>query len=91
MNHAVLLKILIYLKGEDQYIPWLPAYKILSKNNRYISSDKNYDDFKSHLAQMVMSVYNKLGVNEIPGEPYYNQLTRILIINLACLIGLEYY
>lgn len=89
LNHSILLKILTYLKKEDQYAPWSRAYDIFSEYNRYLGDDNSTCQFNSFVAEQVAPIYRKLGVNEIPSEHHLNRQLRGLVIDLACTVGIK--
>ncbi|XP_065372517.1 aminopeptidase N-like [Calliphora vicina] len=89
LNHDILLKMLTYLKKEYHYAPWYTANDIINNFNIYLSSDANYNDLKFFLAEMVGPIYDKLGINDVPGDPHYQKYTRNVIIDIACLAGIE--
>lgn len=88
MQHEILFELLTYLPAEDQYAPWSTANGILTGINRYLTGDSEYGEFKFFVAQMVETIYEKLGVNDIPGEQHYQPYIRSIAINLACLAEL---
>lgn len=89
LDHGTLLNLLTYLKQEDQYAPWSTAYTILHTYDHYLAQHENYNDFQYFLAQLVGPIFRKLGVDEVPGEHYYNKKTRSIILDLACGVGLK--
>ncbi|XP_037811881.1 uncharacterized protein LOC119603780 [Lucilia sericata] len=89
LDHKILLNMMTYLKQEDQYAPWSTASGIVNAFNRYLSGDVNYAHFKYFVSELVAPIYEKLGVNDVPGEHHYQKYTRNVVINLACLAGVK--
>ncbi|TMW48648.1 hypothetical protein DOY81_006278 [Sarcophaga bullata] len=87
LNHSILLDMMVYLKQEDQYAPWATAEKIINTYNRYLSGDSDYKHFQEYVAELVANIYEKLGVNDEPGEQHYQKYTRNSVVNIACLAG----
>ncbi|XP_030370583.1 aminopeptidase N [Scaptodrosophila lebanonensis] len=87
--HSTLLTLLTYLPKEDQYAPWSTANTAITLFNRYLSGDKDYDNFRFYVSELVSEQYDKFGVNDVHGEQHLAKFTRNLIINLACLAGLD--
>lgn len=89
LHHAALLKMMTYLKQEDQYAPWSTANGIVNVFNRFLSGDVKYFLLKAFVAEQIGPIYEKLGVNDVPGEHHYQKYTRNVVINMACLMGVE--
>ncbi|XP_067616539.1 aminopeptidase N-like [Eurosta solidaginis] len=89
LPHSILLELMAYLPGEDQYAPWYAAYTILTTYNAYLNGDSDYSEFKQYVALLVSNIYEKLGVNEVPGEQLLRKITRNRAVNLACLVSVE--
>ncbi|XP_004523069.1 aminopeptidase N [Ceratitis capitata] len=89
LSHSVYLNLLQYLTNEDQYAPWTTAYSVISTFNRYLNGDEDYAKFQFFIAALVTNIYEKLGVNDVSGEQHLTKFTRNVVINLACLAGIE--
>uniref|UniRef100_W8BQH0 Aminopeptidase n=1 Tax=Ceratitis capitata TaxID=7213 RepID=W8BQH0_CERCA len=89
LPHNILLKLLTYLPGEDQYAPWSAANAIINNYNAYLSGDADYDDFKYFIKSLVNNTYELLGVNDVHAEPLLRKYTRNIVVNVACLVGVE--
>uniref|UniRef100_T1PH43 Aminopeptidase n=1 Tax=Musca domestica TaxID=7370 RepID=T1PH43_MUSDO len=89
LAHSVLLDMMTYLPKEDQYAPWSTANGIINVYNRYLSGDAKYYDFQMFVAEIVTPIYEKLGINDVPGEHHYQKYTRNAVINMACLAGIQ--
>ncbi|KAH8382803.1 hypothetical protein KR009_005333 [Drosophila setifemur] len=87
--HATLLKLLTYLPMEDQYSPWSAANTVITLFNRYLSGDSEYADFQFYVSALVTDQFDKFGVNDLSGEQHLVKFTRNLLINIACLAGVE--
>ncbi|XP_017124110.1 aminopeptidase N [Drosophila elegans] len=87
--HATLLELLTYLPQEDQYSPWSAANTVITLFNRYLSGDADYANFQFYVRALVSQQYDKFGVNDLSGEQHLVKYTRNLLINIACLAGLE--
>ncbi|XP_034485276.1 aminopeptidase N [Drosophila innubila] len=87
--HATLLQLLTYLPKEDQYAPWSAANTAITLFNRYLSSDSAYEHFQFYVNHLVNEQYDKFGVNDVHGEQHLAKYTRNVVINIACLAGLE--
>ncbi|XP_044314598.1 aminopeptidase N [Drosophila rhopaloa] len=87
--HATLLELLTYLPQEDQYSPWSAANTVITLFNRYLSGDADYAHFQFYVRELVSQQYDKFGVNDLSGEQHLVKFTRNLLINIACLAGLE--
>jgi len=87
--HATLLQLLTYLPQEDQYSPWSAANTVITLFNRYLSGDADYANFQFYVRELVSLQYDKFGVNDLNGEQHLVKFTRNLLINIACLAGLE--
>ncbi|KAH8417486.1 hypothetical protein KR222_000997, partial [Zaprionus bogoriensis] len=87
--HATLLQLLTYLPQENQYAPWSAANTAITLFNRYLSGDEDYAHFQSYVKELVSEQYDKFGVNDVHGEQHLAKFTRNVIINVACLVGLE--
>lgn len=79
LQHGILLEMLIYLKKEDQYAPWVVASDIIRDCNKL----KHFEVFKEFVRELVWPAFNKFGVDEISGEHHYDKYTRNEIIKLA--------
>ena len=89
LSHSILLEMMMYLTQEDQYAPWATASGIITTYNRYLSGDNEYKNFQKFVSDMVAPIFEKLGVNDEPGEHHYQKYTRNTVINIACLAGIE--
>ncbi|KAH8346509.1 hypothetical protein KR084_001696 [Drosophila pseudotakahashii] len=87
--HATLLELLTYLPQEDQYSPWSAANTVITLFNRYLSGDADYANFQFYVRELVSLQYDKFGVNDLNGEQHLVKFTRNLLVNIACLAGLE--
>lgn len=87
--HATLLQLLTYLPQENQYAPWSAANTAITLFNRYLGSDESYEHFQSYVRELVSEQYDKFGINDLPGEQHLVKFTRNVVINIACLAGLE--
>ncbi|XP_017073636.1 aminopeptidase N [Drosophila eugracilis] len=87
--HSTLLQLLTYLPQEDQYSPWSAANTVITLFNRYLSGDADYANFQFYVRQLVSLQYDKFGVNDLNGEQHLVKFTRNVLINIACLAGLE--
>lgn len=82
------LEIMNYLERETDHIPWDSAERALFLYNRWLLESPVYDDFQDFVLKNVVTMYNKLGVNVIDGEPRLDRYARQIAIHLACLHGL---
>ncbi|KAM7359496.1 uncharacterized protein ACRADG_013108 [Cochliomyia hominivorax] len=89
LTHDILMKLMTYLKQEDQYAPWATASGIFNNYNRYLCGDEKYDDLKFFIAEQITPIFERLGVNDVPGEQHYVKSTRNIVINLACLADVK--
>uniref|UniRef100_A0A1I8P0A9 Aminopeptidase n=1 Tax=Stomoxys calcitrans TaxID=35570 RepID=A0A1I8P0A9_STOCA len=89
LNHAILLEMLTYLPSEVEYAPWSTANGIINIYNRYLGGDNDYKVFQEFVAEIVTPIYEKLGINDVPGEHHYQKFTRNVAINMACLAGIN--
>ncbi|XP_017141907.2 aminopeptidase N [Drosophila miranda] len=89
LNHSTLFDLLSYLKNENEYAPWSTANTILTVFDSYLRGDEQYSEFSSFVVQQIDGIFNRLGVNEIPGEHYLNNYLRVVLISLACQVGSE--
>lgn len=87
--HGTLLQLLTYLPKEDQYAPWSAANTVITLFNRYLSSDSAYAHFQFYVNHLVNEQFDKFGVNDVHGEQHLAKYTRNVVINVACLAGLE--
>lgn len=87
--HATLLQLLTYLPQENQYAPWSAANTAITLFNRYLSGDESYKHFQAYVEHLVSEQYDKFGINDVPGEQHLVKFTRNVVINIACLAGLE--
>ncbi|BFF91421.1 aminopeptidase N [Drosophila madeirensis] len=87
--HATLLTLLTYLPNEDQYAPWSAVNTVISLFNRYLSGDSEYENFQFYVGELVNQQFDKFGVNDLNGEQHLVKFTRNLLINIACLAGVE--
>jgi len=87
LSHSILLNLLSYLENEEQYAPWSTANTILTVYDRYLRGDDSYYNFQRFVKQLIDPIFNKIGVNEIPGEHYLNNYLRNVLISLACQVG----
>ncbi|XP_011213465.2 aminopeptidase N [Bactrocera dorsalis] len=89
LEHAILLRLLAYLPGEDQYAPWYIASSIITNYYGYLNGHADYEQFKLFIQSLVSNAYELLQVNDVPGEQFLRKYTRNLIVNLACTFDLE--
>ncbi|XP_062123709.1 aminopeptidase N [Drosophila sulfurigaster albostrigata] len=87
--HSTLLQLLTYLPKEDQYAPWSAVNTVITLFNRYLSGDEQYANFLFYVTELVSEQYDKFGVNDVHGEQHLAKFTRNVIINVACLAGVE--
>ncbi|XP_022221227.2 aminopeptidase N [Drosophila obscura] len=87
--HHTLLTLLTYLPQEDQYAPWSAVNTVISLFNRYLSGDADYENFQFYVAELVSKQFDVFGVNDLNGEQHLVKYTRNLLINIACLAGVE--
>ncbi|KAH8335665.1 hypothetical protein KR074_008769, partial [Drosophila pseudoananassae] len=88
LNHSVLLRLLTYLRYEDQYAPWNNANTILTAYDRYLRG-QDPNPFRQFVRNLVEPVLDRIGVNEIPGEHYLSNYLRNVIVSLACQVKSE--
>uniref|UniRef100_A0A0A1X0D5 Aminopeptidase n=1 Tax=Zeugodacus cucurbitae TaxID=28588 RepID=A0A0A1X0D5_ZEUCU len=89
LSHTILLRLIAYLAGEDQYAPWTAANSIITNYYRYLSGHADYEHFKLFIQSLVSNVYELLGVNNVPGEQLLRKFTRNTAVNLACTFAVE--
>ncbi|XP_030370839.1 aminopeptidase N [Scaptodrosophila lebanonensis] len=89
LSQGTLLNLLVYLKNEDQYAPWSIANSIFATYDQYLRGDANYNEFQLFVINLVEDFFDKIGVNEVPGEHYLNNYLRVVLISLACQVGSE--
>ncbi|KAH8375124.1 hypothetical protein KR200_003212, partial [Drosophila serrata] len=89
VEHSTLLQLLTYLPHEDKYSPWSAANTVITLFNRYLSTDEAYGDFQFYAAHLVSDQYDKFGVNDLHGEHHLVKYTRNVVINIACLVGVQ--
>nr|XP_014098397.2 aminopeptidase N-like [Bactrocera oleae] len=89
LEHAILLRLLAYLPGEDQYAPWTAANAIITNYYAYLNGHADYEQFKLYIQSLVNNIYELLQVNDVPGEQLLRKFTRNTAVNLACTFGLE--
>ncbi|BFF91422.1 aminopeptidase N [Drosophila madeirensis] len=87
LTHSTLFNLLSYLKNENEYAPWSTANTILTVFDRYLRGDEQYSHFSHFVVEQIDGIFDKLGVNEIPGEHYLNNYLRVVLISLACQVG----
>ncbi|XP_043653070.1 aminopeptidase N [Drosophila teissieri] len=87
LSHSILLELLGYLVNEQQYAPWSTANTILTVYDRYLRGDDSYANFQTFVQSLIDPIFDKIGVNEIPGEHYLNNYLRIVLVSLACQVG----
>ncbi|EDV49977.1 aminopeptidase N [Drosophila erecta] len=87
LSHSILLELLGYLENEEQYAPWSTANTILSVYDTYLRGDDSYYHFQNFVRGLISPIFDKIGVNEIPGEHYLNNYLRIVLVSLACQVG----
>ncbi|KAH8382805.1 hypothetical protein KR009_005335, partial [Drosophila setifemur] len=87
LDHSVLFQLLTYLHNEEQYAPWSNANSILIVYNRYLRGDESYYNFQTFVRRQIEPIFDKIGVNEIPGEHYLNNYLRIIMVSLSCSVG----
>ncbi|XP_052835062.1 aminopeptidase N [Drosophila gunungcola] len=87
LSHSILLEMLGYLEHEDQYAPWSTANTILTSYDRYLRGDDFYYLFQMFVQRLIDPIFDKIGVNEIPGEHYLNNYLRVVLVSLACQLG----
>lgn len=89
LSHTILLRLLAYLPGEDQYAPWTAANSIINTYNGYLNGHADYEQFKLFIQSLVNNIYELLGVNDVPGEQFLRKFTRNIAVNLACTFAVE--
>ncbi|KAH8298712.1 hypothetical protein KR018_007890, partial [Drosophila ironensis] len=87
--HSTLLNLLTYLPKEDQYSPWSAANTVITLFNRYLSGDSEYANFQWYVSHLVSDQFDKFGVNDLNGEQHLVKFTRNILVNIACLAGVE--
>ncbi|XP_017007594.2 aminopeptidase N [Drosophila takahashii] len=87
LSHSLLLNLLSYLEKEEQYAPWSTANTILTVYDRYLRGDDAYYNFQAFVQRLIDPIFEKIGVNEIPGEHYLNNYLRIVLVSLSCQVG----
>ncbi|KAH8312883.1 hypothetical protein KR044_013473, partial [Drosophila immigrans] len=89
VSHARLLQLLTYLPKEDQYAPWSAANTVITLFNHYLSGNEHYANFLFYVTELVSEQYDKFGVNDVHGEQHLAKYTRNVVINVACLAGVQ--
>ncbi|KAH8298703.1 hypothetical protein KR018_005325 [Drosophila ironensis] len=89
LDLSVLLNLLTYLKDENQYAPWSVANTILSVYNRYLRGQNDDNAYQLFAGSLIEPVFDKIGVNAIPGEHYLNNYLRNIIVGLACEVDVQ--
>ncbi|KAH8236553.1 hypothetical protein KR026_005123 [Drosophila bipectinata] len=89
VSHSTLLQLLTYLPKEDQYSPWSAANTVITLFNRYLSGDASYSNFQFYVSHLVSDQFDKFGVQDLSGEQHLVKYTRNILINIACLAGVE--
>ncbi|XP_054725821.1 aminopeptidase N-like [Anastrepha obliqua] len=89
IDYSMLFNLLQYLPNEDQYAPWATTYSLIFTLKVYLNSDTEYNNFLLYVASLVTGHFEKLGLNDVSGAQRLTVLVRNLVIELACLSGVE--
>lgn len=87
-NILLYLELSAYLTNETEYAPWVSAARVYSQLNQMFSSQSIYPRFRMHGAKLIENQFNRLGLDDIPGENILNTHLRAIAIDLACAFGL---
>ncbi|XP_053945402.1 aminopeptidase N-like [Anastrepha ludens] len=89
IDYSMLFNLLQYLPNEDQYAPWATSYSVIVTLKMYLNSDKEYKNFLLYVASLVTGHFEKLGINDVSGAQRLTVYVRNIVIELACLSGIE--
>lgn len=78
------LDIIMYLKDEKNYIPWLSAFTGLGLLQRRMASDEDSKLFGNYILDMVENIYKHLGYDSKETDSHTDSLNRVNVLNWAC-------
>lgn len=88
MSYDKVFDILTYLTNEENYLPWLSAFKGFSFLETRMDAT-NLPVFKKHILYLIENIYNKLGFEKATGDTRLDVYNRAQILSWACKYGNE--
>lgn len=89
VEYSAAIDIILYLKNEKSYIPWLSAFNNgLTFLSQRVSGEKNQELFKWFIVDLTKDIYSHLGFDEPAISPKRTDIyNRVNVQNWACKYG----
>ena len=87
IGFGVMMKIMNYLEGEDDYVPWAMTNRAHNLLNRWLTGTVVHPNYQRFILNNVKLLYTRLGVRNVQNEMRVNRYARAIAINLACQAG----
>lgn len=88
ITYEIVFKILEYLDGEQDFLPWSSANNGLGYINRLMTGSANYQNFQRFIAKIIGPLYKELGSHDRgTKDNLSDKHARIIAINWACISG----
>ena len=73
-----------YLDLEEEFIPWQSTSRGLSYLSLMMSRQPDYALLKDFILEKVTHVYQRLGLDPLPGDSYFDSQLRVIAANYMC-------
>ncbi|KFB41554.1 AGAP004809-PA-like protein [Anopheles sinensis] len=88
LDMRITLRLLTYLRHEEEYAPWTAANVVLSYFNSRLRGTAQYHDFLQFVDALIENVYSKLKIDEVQeNETLLHKYLKQTISTWACTIG----
>ncbi|KFM56852.1 Aminopeptidase N, partial [Stegodyphus mimosarum] len=87
LNYHLALNTTLYLKNEEDYLPWKAALHGFSFIDNMLCRSAVYGKWKNYIIFQLEPLYNQLGWDESPDENILRQYTRMSVLGWMCVYG----
>lgn len=89
VEYGTALDIILYIKSEKSYIPWLSAFTCLTVLSLRVSGERNEELFKWFVLDLTDEIYNHLTFDELTSDVRTDRYNRATVQTWACKYGHE--
>ncbi|XP_034233896.1 aminopeptidase N-like isoform X2 [Thrips palmi] len=89
LDYGVALDMTRYLRLETAYLPWKAALNALGYIDSMLVDSGHYDKFKAYMMDLMLPLYESVGLEEHPNDPLLKVLTRVSLMSWTCNFGHE--
>ncbi|GFT12414.1 aminopeptidase N [Nephila pilipes] len=89
MDYQLALNTTLYLRKEEDYLPWKAALHGFSFIDSMICRSAVYGKWKEYVVEQLKRTYDQLGWEESPDENILTQFKRVSVLSWMCVYGHE--